>query len=149
LITTDKAVNCSKNSGKDPTGLDRWVWMHLQECNRHMTRVVSIYRPFHGNNGVAHVRYFKGIQEQDRSPREALYEDLFEEVMKWKTEGEHQIIAGNVNEDVQTGLTNDFFTALGLREVILERHTNKSPPAMNENNDNQEPIDGIWASREL
>ena len=119
-----------------------------------MTRLVSIYRPCNGKNGAAsvhaqHVRYFKGIQEQDRSPREALYEDLFEEVTKWKTEGDHQIIAGDVNEDDRTGLSNEFFTALGLREVILERRTNKSPPTTNENNDNREPIDGIWASREL
>ena len=79
----------------------------------------------------------------------ALYEDLFVEVTQWKTEGDHIIIAGDVNEDVRTGLTQEFFLALGLREVILDRHKSKSPPATNENNNNREPIDGIWASREL
>ncbi len=154
LIATDEAVNRARNGGKDPSGLGRWVWMRFQGRNGHMTRVVSIYRPCHGNNGAAsvhaqHVRYFKGIKELDRKPREALYEDLFEEATIWQTEGDHIIIAGDVNEDVRTGLTNEFFTALGLREVILERHSQKSPPATNDNNDSREPIDGIWASKEL
>ena len=105
MITTDEAVNRLRDSGKDSTGLGRWVWMRFQGRNGHVTRVVSIYRPCNGNNGAAsvhaqHVRYLKGVQERDRSPREALYEDLFEEATKWKTEGDHIIIAGDVNEDV-------------------------------------------------
>jgi hypothetical protein len=73
------------------------------------------------------VRYFKGNKEQDWNPRMALYEDLFHEAMKWKDEGDHIIIAGNMKEDVQKGLTNKFCT------VILERHYKKAPPATNGN----------------
>ena len=154
LIAINEAVNRARKGGKDPTGLGRWVWMRFQGSNGHMTRVVSLYRPCHGGNREAsvceqHVRYFKGKMEQDRDPRRALFEDLFVEAVKWKKEGDHLIIAGDVNEDVRTGLTNEFFTALGLREVILERHAKKSPPATNNNNNRREPIDGIWASREL
>jgi hypothetical protein len=129
--------------------------MRFQGRNGHMTPVISIYRPCHGNNRAAsvykqQVRYFKGKEELDRNPRKALsYEDLFVEATQWKTEGVHIIIAGDVNEDVPTGLTNEFFTALGLRELILERHKSKSPPATNKNNNKREPIDGIWAWREL
>ena len=120
LIATDEAVNRARNGGKDPTGLGRWVWMRFQGRNGHMTRVVSIYRPCHGSNGAASVhaqqdRYFKGTEERDRKPRVALHEDLFVEATKWKEEGDHLILAGDMNEDVRTGLTNAFFTALGLR----------------------------------
>jgi endonuclease/exonuclease/phosphatase family metal-dependent hydrolase len=154
LVAVDEAVNRAKNSGQDPTGLGRWVWMRFQGRNGHMTRVVSLYRPCKSTNRAAsvyeqQVRYFKGKMELDRNPREALYEDLFVEATRWKNEGDHIIIAGDVNKDVRTGRTKEFFTALGLREVILERHKNKSPPATNENNNSREPIDGIWASKEL
>ena len=113
LIATDEAVNRARNGGKDPTGLGRWVWMRFQGRNGHMTRVVSIYRPCHGSNGAASVhaqqdRYFKGTEERDRKPRVALYKDLFVEATKWKEEGDHLILAGDMNEDVRTGLTNEF-----------------------------------------
>jgi hypothetical protein len=129
--------------------------MRFRGRNGHMTRVVSIYRPCHGNIGAAsvhaqHDRYFKGKEELDRNPQVALYEDLLlVEVMKWKEEGDRLILAGDMIEDVSTGLTNAFFTALGLREVILERHAKHSPPATNKNNNSRQPIDGIWASYEL
>ena len=63
LVAVDEAVNRARKGGHDPTGLGRWVWMRFQGRNGHMTRVISIYRPCHGNNRAAfvheqHVRYF-------------------------------------------------------------------------------------------
>jgi hypothetical protein len=111
-------MNRAKNDGKDPTGLSKWIRMCFQGCNGHMMRLVSIYQPYHGSNGASsvyahYVRYFKGKKEQDRNPRIALYKDLFVEATKWKTEGDHIIIAGNMNEDVRKGLTNGLSLPLG------------------------------------
>ena len=67
----------------------------------------------------------------------------------WQEKGDHIIIAGDVNEDVRTGQTEEFFKALGMREVILEKHSDLSPPATHNRNGKREPIDGIWATEEL
>ena len=47
------------------------------------------------------------------------------------------------------GQTEEFFKALGMREVILEKHRDVSPPATHNKNGKREPIDGIWATEEL
>jgi hypothetical protein len=46
-------------------------------------------------------------------------------------------------------MTAEFFAALGMREVILERHSERSPPATNDKNNKREPIDGIWVTQDL
>ena len=51
-----------------------------------------------------------------------MYEDLYEETKQWKEQGDCIIIAGDVNEEVRTGQTEEFFKALGMQEVILEKH---------------------------
>jgi endonuclease/exonuclease/phosphatase family metal-dependent hydrolase len=154
IVAVDEAVNRARESGKDPSGLGRWIWMRFQGRQGHMTRVISFYRPCHAANKEGsvweqHVRYFKGKLELDKNPREAFYEDLFLEIETWKQLGDHIIIAGDANEDVRSGMTSEFFLALGLREVILERHSRLSPPATNDKNNSRIPIDGIWASQEL
>jgi hypothetical protein len=74
---------------------------------------------------------------------------LYDEVTQWKEQGDHIIIAGDVNKDVQTGQTKEFFKALGMREVILEKNSDTSPPATHNKHNKREPIDGIWATEEL
>lgn len=154
LIATDEAATRSRECGKDPTGLGRWVWMRFQGRNNHITRVVTLYRPCRGPGKELsvweqHNRYFRGTLERDRDPRKAIYEDLYAEAKTWKEQGDHLIIAGDVNEDIRTGQTEEFFRALGMREVILEKHATRSPPATHNKNTKREPIDGIWASEEL
>jgi hypothetical protein len=84
LVAVDETATRSREAGKDPSGLGRWVWMRFQGRNNHITRVVSVYRPCRAAGKELsvwqqHVRYFRGVQEQDRNPRKAVYEDLYEE----------------------------------------------------------------------
>jgi hypothetical protein len=84
-----------------------------------MTRVISIYHPCNASNKEGsvweqHIRYFRGKLKLDKNPREELYEDLFVEAEKWKQSGDHIIIGSDFNEEVQTGMTNDFVKALGV-----------------------------------
>jgi hypothetical protein len=50
------------------------------------------------------------------------------------------------NEDVRYGSIDLAFKGLGLREAILDKHSDKSPPATQNRNTNRQPIDGIWTS---
>ena len=52
---------------------------------------------------------------------------MFHACSEWIDDG-HQLIVGvDANEDVQTGDTLEFFRALGMKEVILERNRGLSP----------------------
>jgi hypothetical protein len=57
--------------------------------------------------------------------------------------GNHLIIAGDINENVELSQTEELFLALGMREVI------KIPTSYVYTNMKREPIDGIWASKDL
>jgi hypothetical protein len=81
LIATDETATRSREGGKDPSGLGRWLWMRFQGRNNHVTRVVSIYRPCRSPGKESSVweqqsRYFREKEEQDRNPRKAMYDDL-------------------------------------------------------------------------
>jgi hypothetical protein len=52
----------------------------------------------------------------------------------------------DANEVIRNGLVNATFSSLGLREAILDRHKDKSPPATQNRNTNRQPIDGLWVS---
>eukprot|EP00978_Attheya_sp_CCMP212_P005014 scaffold11078_cov48-Attheya_sp.AAC.2 len=117
IVAVDESVNRARKSGKDPSGLGRWIWMRFQGQQGHMTRVISFYRPCHAANKEGsvweqHVRYFRGKLELDKNPRESFYEDLFTEIETWKQLGDHIIIARDTNEDVRHGMTSEFFLAL-------------------------------------
>ncbi len=72
-----------------------------------------------------------------------MLEDLYEEINAWKALGNKIIVMMDANEDVRRGDVNNLFQVLGMTEVILRRHADKSPPATHNRNNNREPIDGI------
>jgi hypothetical protein len=69
-----------------------------------------------------------------------------QEVETWKSKGDQVIIGMDANEDVRGGDTARIFAEMDMREVILEAHHDKSPPATCDKNTNREPIDGIFAT---
>ena len=92
-----------------------------------------------------HRRYLTSKKRIDE-PREAIYKDLFEEILRWKEEGNQLIIGMDANEDVRTGSTAEFFLAAGMKEAILDRNKESSPPATYNRNNRRQPIDGIWVT---
>lgn len=50
-------------------------------------------------------------------------------IQEWKNQGDHIIVSMDANEDVRRGEVFDLILPIGLREVILELHQDKSPPA--------------------
>ena len=140
------------SQGSDPTGLGRWAWMRLEGKSNHHLRVISAYRPVDstgpGTVYEQHLRYFT-TKFRKTDPRTAFYEDLYEEIIKWKEMGDHLIIGIDANEDVRTGLTSETFRAADMKEIILNTHTAKSPPATCDKNTNREPIDGIFTTANI
>jgi hypothetical protein len=61
-------------------------------------------------------------------------------------EGDQLIIGIDANKDVRTGATAEFFQTLRMREAILDKHSQSSPPATHNRNTQQQPIDGLFVT---
>ena len=119
-----------EGSGKDPTGLGRWIWTHFGGKNGMKLKVFTIYRPC-DSKGVnttfmQQLRYLQKDQD-DRNPRRALLEDLGMEVEKSTDEGFSVIILGDFNEDCrgdditqwreQHNLTDYMLDTIGIEQA--------------------------------
>jgi hypothetical protein len=135
--------------GSDELNLGRWSWLLLEGKQGHRLRVVSAYRPVAsigpGTVFSQHERHLHSIGN-DNEPRAAFYSDLFNEITKWKALGDHIVVGIDANEDVRCGDTHDTFQSLGMKEILLEAHRGKSPPATCDKNTLRQPIDGIFAT---
>jgi hypothetical protein len=129
--------------------LGRWVWIHLQGKEGHTIRLATAYRPCEspGASTVFH-QQARGlsVNNDHRNPRDAILEDLAESIVQWQAAGDHIIVDMDANEDIRNGEVNATFSRLGLKEAILDRHKDKSPPATQNCNTNRQPIDGLWVS---
>ena len=124
----------------------------MQGKENTMLQIVAGYRPCE-STGVSSTyqqqqRFFRGYND-NRDPRKAFYDDLFQEVSQWKQDGEKIIICLDANEDIQTCETEAFFRAVGMKEYILTSHTGRTPPATQNRNTKREPIDGLWVTQGL
>ena len=149
VMAVDDIAHRVIDQGTDPTGLGRWAWLRLAGRQGHHLRVISAYRPVdNGNHGSVHAQQQRHFTRnlRDTIPRQAFYDDLFDEITKWKTLGDHIIIGLDANEDVHTGMTHETFRSLGMTEIILKLHGHRSLPATCDKNHKREPIDGIFAT---
>jgi hypothetical protein len=149
ILAADDVVHRIVKHGRDESGLGRWAWLKLQGRQGTRIRIISVYRPC-DSDGPESVNQqqqrFLTKKKRLEDPREAIYADLFDEVSAWIEEGDQIIIGIDANEDVRTGRTAEFFRALGMKEAILSRHQERSPPATYNRNNSREPIDGLWVT---
>jgi hypothetical protein len=68
------------------------------------------------------------------------------EYTEWMDEGDQLIIGIDANEDVRTRATAEFFQTLGLRDAILDKHSQLSPPATHNRSNQRQPIDGLFVT---
>jgi hypothetical protein len=73
-------------------------------------------------------------------------EDLKIEAYKWITAGEQVIIMLDANGDVRDGEIQQMFSELGMREAIIELHENLPATSTFAHNQQEVPIDGIFAT---
>jgi hypothetical protein len=149
IVATQEIANRIISTGRDPKRLGRWTWIRIQGKEGHTTRIATAYRPWEspGASTVFH-QQARGLSKtgDHRNPIDALTQDLADAINEWKEAGDHIIIGMDANEDVRTGDINALFEGLGLREAILDKHKDKSPPATQNRNTKRQPIDGIWVS---
>ena len=153
-VAQNKASNCFTDSGRDPTGLGRWVWTRHCGKNGISLCVISAYRPCapHSRLGQGtihrqHLRYLHSHQD-DRAPREALLEDLSLDISKFQNQGDQIILMGDFNQHVCSDQISEFAHYLNLREAITQKHSEIQGfvPTWHRGRD---PIDGIFISPTL
>eukprot|EP00978_Attheya_sp_CCMP212_P041036 scaffold230432_cov59-Attheya_sp.AAC.1 len=94
--------------------------------------------------------YFNNLNDTacaaDPNPRNRLFADLGDSIKEWIAEGDQLLIMENWNSDVRENDLTEFFKPHGMREILLEKHGENSPPTCNMGSS---PIDGIWATNSL
>jgi hypothetical protein len=149
LMSTDDVTHRITATGKDPAGLGRWCCTQFQGKNGVKVRTISMYRPCEAPGATTTYQQqlrFLRHHTAEFQPRTALYEDLFMECTEWMDEGDQLIIGIDANEDVRTGATAEFFQTLGLRDAILDKHSQLSLPATHNRNDQRQPMDGLFVT---
>ena len=149
IVATGEVKHRITERGKDPSGLGRWAWIRMTGKEGHNVRFVTVYRPCQsGGASTVFQQHARGLALKDdfRNPRTAILEDLLHQIDTWKAMGDHVIIGMDANEDVRQGEVNDLLSAAGFRELILDLHSDESPPATHNRNTQRQPIDGLWAT---
>ena len=152
IVATQELAHRIISTGKDPTNLGRWTWIRIQGKEGHTVRIATAYRPWESPGaGTVFHQQARGLSAKadHRNPRDAMMEDLEKAIKEWKAEGDHIILGMDANEDVRDGSVHSILAGLGLREAILDKHSDKSPPATHNRNTKRQPIDGIWISASL
>lgn len=142
-------------SGKDATGLGRWVVMTLQGSQGFRTRIICGYNPC-GNNRLdsgtvyaQHSRFFRTHQGSLVCPRVKFREDLIALLTKWREDGDRLIVCLDANEHIYRKSIGKALTdseGLNLKEVVGD-FTGKPIGATFCRG--SMPIDGVWATRDL
>ena len=97
LLSTGKATHRIISQGTDESGLGRWSWTRYRGKRNITLRVICAYRPCKphtpGANTVyaQHQRLFN-ITNDNRCPRNAILQDLQNEINLWKENDGDQII---------------------------------------------------------
>jgi exonuclease III len=93
-------------SGKDETGLGRWVSMVLVGENGMVTRIVTCYNPCYNKTQGSRTsyqqqrRYFLTVEKDDTCPRKRFIDDLSKQLEKWQEAGERLIVCMDANEHI-------------------------------------------------
>ena len=153
IIVRDSHTGRICGSGKDPSGLGRWVWVQLRGHHGSRLRIVSAYRPVHNPRDPGSVwsqqRAWFESQDPPRlvDPRDAFLEDLQIMLASAHTDGDQVLLALDANESSLWLPDNVVERACGsyhLANVHLSRHDRSTAPPTH--NRGSRPIDGMFAS---
>ena len=91
-------------------------------------RISTFYRPVPKSQGVGpgyvyshHLTLFN-TKNRGICPRQGFMQDIKEEIEKWKADRDHTLLMGDFNEYIPTQISRQFFSKLGLRDLITENH---------------------------
>jgi hypothetical protein len=150
LWSLNKAAHRVASSGQDLSGLGRWAWTRYRGCNGISLRCITAYRPVRNTAGAMSVwnqqRSYFDTKDDDRCPRDIFISDLLTEVTTWLESGDQLVLAMDANEDIRVGPLMAALAAVGLQEVIINRHGANGPPTFEQGSC---PIDGLFVTPTL
>lgn len=144
-----------EESGRDPSGLGRWVVMTLQGSNGIRTRIVCGYNPCYNNKPNSrtvyqqHRRHFILREKDDTCPRKRFRQDLVAQLEKWREEGDRLIVCMDANENIykkSIGKTLTKINGLGMREVVGDFTGQQIGATFFRGST---PIDAVWATPDV
>ena len=144
-----------EQSGKDDTGLGRWVVMVFQGADGLVTRVVCSYNPCYNNKKQSRTsyqqqrRYFITKEKDTTCPRKRFRDDLVKQLEKWRADGNRLIVCMDANEDIYAksiGKTLTNSTGLRMKEAISEFTGRKLGATFFRGS---KPIDAVWHTQDV
>ena len=150
VMSVNKMAHQFMQKGSDSTGLGRWSWQRFRGRNGMALRIVSAYCP-QASGGINSVpgqhQLYLNKHDDDRTPRAAFWDDLCTAIETWSVMGDQIVLTGDWNEDVRSDTMIKRMVALGLREVLMEKHGGNDAPATGDRG--SKPIDGVFVSLSL
>ena len=140
-------------SGKDETGLGRWVVMTLSGETK--TRIVCGYNPCGNdkpNSGTVYHQqrvYWVTTRHSLVCPRVKFREDLLAQLRQWREEGDKLVVCLDANEDIYKKLIGKALTdidGLAMMEVVGAFTGIDIGPTYFRGS---KPIDAIWATTDV
>ena len=116
-----------EHSGKDDTGLGRWVIMLFKGSEGIENRIVCGYNACYNKKMDSRLSYhqqrrYHVLKKKDRTcPRKCLYNDLIRQLQDWREEGDQIILCMDANEDFYKKSLVKSITArdgLNMNEVV-------------------------------
>ena len=116
-----------EDSGKDDTGLGRWVVMTFQGSEGIVTRIVCGYNPCRSPRKAKrstyqqHRRYFTMVESDQTCPRTRFREDFIKQLEQWREAGDRLIVCMDANENIYRKQIGKFLTneeGLAMKEVV-------------------------------
>jgi hypothetical protein len=95
------------STGKDVSGLGRWIWVRYRGRNGTHLRIFTAYRPTASVNGpftvyAQHRDYFNATNDP-RCPRSAFITDLCNDIKTASEDGDNIVLLIDGNEDMRDG----------------------------------------------
>ena len=81
-------------------------------------------------------------------PRQALMENMSDQITTWNNDGDQLIIMGDLNAHIYSQKVRTYLSKLGLRELIIEKHGTEVP-CTTISSKRIQVIDSIWSYQGL
>lgn len=144
-----------EESGKDGTGLGRWVVMVFRGQGNITTRVVCGYNPCYNKKDHSktsyqqHRCYYVKKEKDTTCPRTRFRRNLIDQLTEWRANGDRLIVCLDANEHIyrkSIGKTLTDAAGLDMSEVVGD-FTGRPLGATFFRG--SKPIDGVWASKDV
>ena len=142
-------------SGKDDSGLGRWVVMVLRGSDGITTRIICAYNPCVSPKKATrstyqqHRRYLLKTEKDRSCPRTRFRNDLVRQLELWRAAGDRLIVCMDANEDIyrkSIGKTLTSRDGLKMTEVVGDFTGRQLGATFFRGS---KPIDAIWATPDL